>query len=126
MSEGVLGIVVSHGSLAQALVNAVGRITGPDTGLVPVSNDGCSTGSLGDRIRAVTRDGPCILFIDMPGGSCFMAAAKCLRERSDVGIVSGVNLPMLLDFVHHRDQDVSTIVRRLVDVGARAIRTIPT
>ena len=39
------------------------------------------------------------IFTDLPAGSCTMAARRLLREMPGVLLVSGANLPMLLDFV---------------------------
>lgn len=125
MSERLRGVVVTHGSLAESLVDAVASIIGPETGLVAVSNHGCSAESLQERIRQAMRDDPCVLFIDMAGGSCFMAAARGIRERPETRVVAGVNLPMLLDFVRHRELDLDAVTTRLLDAGTKAIRTIP-
>ena len=53
-SETVRGIVVSHGALGAALVDAVQAITGQADLLIPITNDGCSAASLLDRVRAET------------------------------------------------------------------------
>jgi mannose/fructose-specific phosphotransferase system component IIA len=39
--------------------------------------------------------------------------------------VCGVNLPILLDFVFHRDLPVDELVSRLVGKGRDGIRTLP-
>ncbi|MFB3137913.1 MAG: hypothetical protein ACE10B_01660, partial [Phycisphaerales bacterium] len=58
------------------------------------------------------------------GGSCLQAAGRFQREHSSTTVVTGVNLAMLLDFVHHRNADISEAAARAVNVGAGAIRLI--
>ena len=117
MSSGVpvRGLVVCHGRLADALVAAVREIVGEDGGLVPLSNEGCSTEELERRIEALLDDvpGPVIVFSDLPSGSCTFAARHLKRTGRALGLVGGVNLPLLLDFVFHRNLPLPDLLRRL-------------
>lgn len=122
MSE-LRGVVVSHSELASALVAAVRAISGVEGALVPVSNEGCDPKALAARIDAAIGDGPALLFVDLPGGSCLTSAIRLAHGRAEVAVVTGVNLAMLLDFVFHRDVAPAEAARRAVDAGARAIRT---
>lgn len=115
------GVVIGHGTLAAAMVDAVHRIAGDDSGLVPISNTDCDRGTLEERILAAVGDGPAIVFVDMPSGSCLFAAMRRLQTVPNARVVTGVNLAMLLEFVFHRDGDVDAVVARLVDVGVRAV-----
>jgi PTS system N-acetylgalactosamine-specific IIA component len=61
-------------------------------------------GLCGEDIQQLLRDrldatGALVIFTDLQAGSCTMAARRLLREASHVLLVSGTNLPMLLDFV---------------------------
>lgn len=122
MSEPLRGVVVTHAALAQSLVAAVAAITGVSDALIAVSNDGCDSGSLGERIAAAVGRVPAVLFVDLPGGSCFTGAVRAARVQSDIAVVSGVNLAMLLDFVFHRDVTPAAAAQRAADAGAKAIR----
>lgn len=121
MSDSLTGVVVCHGPLASALVAAVEQISGVRGALVPVSNDGCDRGSLEARIDAAVGAGPALVFVDMASGSCLFATLRKLRARDDVGVVTGVNLAMLLDFVFNRDVRAAAAAARAVEVGERAI-----
>ena len=122
MSEPLRGVIVSHAALAEALVQAVAAITGLDDALVAVSNDGCDAETLTQRITEAVGGRPAVLFIDLPGGSCFTSSLREVRGRSDLAVVTGVNLAMLLDFVFHRDVTPAAAARRAAEAGGKAIR----
>jgi mannose/fructose-specific phosphotransferase system component IIA len=121
MSE-LKGVIVSHAAVAQALVAAVAAITGIEGALVPVSNEGCGTEALAERLRDAVGGGPAVLFVDLPGGSCLTSSARYAKQHADIAVVTGVNLAMLLDFVFHRDVAPGDAARRAVDAGGKAIR----
>ena len=121
MSE-LRGIIVSHAAVAQALAAAVQVITGIEDALTAVSNEGCGTEALAERLRDAVGDGPAVLFVDLPGGSCMTSSTRYAKQHADIAVVTGVNLAMLLDFVFHRDVTPAEAARRAVDGGARAIR----
>ena len=123
MSE-LRGIIVSHAAVAQALVAAVRVITGIEDALTAVSNEGCGTEALAERLRDAVGEGggPAVLFVDLPGGSCMTSSTRYAKQHADIAVVTGVNLAMLLDFVFHRDVTPAEAARRAVDAGAKAIR----
>ena len=125
MSDPLRGVIVSHAALAEALVQAVGAITGLGDALVAVSNDGCDAEALTERLTAALGGAPAVLFIDLPGGSCFTSSVRQARGRADLAVVTGVNLAMLLDFVFHRDVTPAEAARRAAEAGGRAIRVPP-
>jgi N-acetylgalactosamine PTS system EIIA component len=116
------GIIVTHAAVAQALVTAVAAITGVQDALTGVSNEGCGTEELSERLRQAIGDGPAVVFVDLPGGSCFTSSVRYAKQHAEIAVVTGVNLAMLLDFVFHRDIPPAEAARRAVDAGAKAIR----
>lgn len=123
MSDSLRGVIVSHAAVAQALLAAVAAITGVDNALIPVSNDGCDSGALAERLTAAIAGQPTVLFVDLPGGSCLTSSVRLARGNANVAVVTGVNLAMLLDFVFHRDLPPAEAARRAAEAGSRAIRT---
>ena len=121
MSE-LRGVIISHAAVAQALVSAVGAITGVNGALLAVSNDGCDSGALSARIVEAVGAGPAVLFVDLPGGSCLTSAVRLAKGKADLAVVTGVNLAMLLDFVFHRDVTPAEAARRAAAAGGKAIR----
>ena len=64
---------------------------------------------------------PAVVFVDLPSGSCALEARRVARARPATAVVCGVNLPMLLDFVFHRDLPLETLVPRLLERGRGGI-----
>jgi mannose/fructose-specific phosphotransferase system component IIA len=128
MSEDAIrGVVVAHGAMAQGLVDAVRRIAGSAAdGLVALSNEGMGPDELQAALRDVGGPGPVVIFADMYSGSCGMAAFASCRDcpRPQV-VICGVNLPLLLDFVFHRELPLDALVDRLVQKGREGVRPLP-
>ncbi|HEX5387553.1 MAG TPA: hypothetical protein VFW66_12670 [Gemmatimonadales bacterium] len=116
------GVVVCHGALAGALVEAAESISGVSGVLVPVTNTGCDRGTLEQRIVAAVGGRPTVVFVDMASGSCLVATLARLRSELDVKVVTGVNLAMLVDFVFHLGQSPGEAACRAAAAGGKAIR----
>ncbi len=124
--EGALGIVVGHGAMAQGLVDAAQRITGGIADcLAPLSNDGKNPEQLRSELVGMVGDSRSVVFVDLQSGSCGMAALSCCRDSVSRVVVSGVNLPMLLDFVFNRELPFDQLVPRLLESGRASIASIP-
>lgn len=121
MTAPILGVVVGHGAVAEALVGAAEQISGVRGALVPVTNTGADRTVLQQRVIDAVGTNRAIVFVDLPSGSCLFAAMRGLPEREHVRVVTGVNLVMLLDFLFHREEEVAVVARRAAEAGARAI-----
>lgn len=122
MSEELRGVVVCHGALASALVQAAEQISGLAGVLVPVSNTGCDREALEDRVIAAVDGQPAVVFVDLASGSCLFAVLKRLRSEPLVKVVTGVNLAMLVDFVFHRALPPAEAASRAVAAGEKSIK----
>ena len=127
MSDGtVRGIVVAHGSMAQGMVDAVRSIAGGAAdALTPVSNSGLSPSDLKAKLEELAGSDQVVVFADLLSGSCGMAAMVSARDQRTRAVVCGVNLPVLLDFVFHRDMPMHELVPRLVSKGRDGISRLP-
>lgn len=115
MSEPVRGVVVAHADLAEALVHCVEGIAGVEGALVAISNNGVGPSELERRVEGAVGASDAVIFVDLASGSCALAAQTAARTSGRVAVVTGVNLPMLLDFVFHRDMELGALVRRLIE-----------
>jgi mannose/fructose-specific phosphotransferase system component IIA len=103
----VPALLVTHGRLGEALAGAAVAITGPMPGLETLSNEGLSRDALvhavGERLAAFGPRGG-LVFADVVGGSCAQAArlAAARGAPGPVRVLCGVNLPMVLDYLHNR------------------------
>lgn len=123
----VPALLVTHGRLGEALVAAARGIVGPVEDVVVLSNEGLSRDALLLRVREeVARFGERggIVLVDVAGGSCaqasFLVASR--DAAGTVPIVCGVNLPLLLDYLHNREGVSSrALAERLVARGQASV-----
>lgn len=121
---GVAGVIVAHGDLAPAMIRAVEGISGVRGALVGISNSGVTPQELRRRVTAAAGKGPAVLFVDMGSGSCAFAARKVAESAPSVAVVTGVSLPMLLDFVFHRDMEPAPLAERVAGKGRAAAEAL--
>jgi len=116
------GVVVAHDGVAGALVRAVEHISGVRGALVAVSNEACAPEELRSRVAGAVSasEGAVLIFVDLSSGSCAFAGRQVLRGHPDVAVVTGVNLPMLLDFVFHREMELAALAERVAAKGRTA------
>ncbi len=125
----LFGLIVTHGALAAALRDSAARIAGDVSQLEIVSNDALSVEGLHARVHeAVDRldtGAGGIIFTDLAGGSCAVACRMVLQQHPRVRLVTGINLPMLVDFVLRRgDLELDALVLRLLQRGQSSIQEL--
>ncbi len=116
-------MVVSHGQLAQELVNAARTIVGEVPGVVAVSigwsDDVGAARDAIERALAEAGGGDVLILTDMFGGTPTNVSLPFLSPR--VEIVTGVNLPMLIKLTSLREGDLVEVARVVRDQGKGAI-----
>jgi len=123
-------IVVSHGNMAEGMLDAARMIVGEMEGIVAVSlREEDAVENLMERILSAisevdTRNGVLIL-VDVFGASPFNASSRLAMVRDKIEVISGVNLPMLLEIaIQHGDEDLDSLVQIALDAGSSSIRTL--
>ena len=125
MTRRVPALLVMHADLAAALMRAAEQVYGPVDGVEVLSNEGLSRDALEaeiDRRVDSWTDGGLVL-TDFWGGSCHLCGVSAARGHAEVAVVSGLNLPILLDYLHNREQyEPGALAERLQKKGQDSIR----
>lgn len=113
-------VVIGHGAFAAGLISAVEQITGRGALLAGLSNSGMTPEQMEDAVKRYVDAGTRVVFTDLPGGSATICARRVTAGCEGVVVVSGVNLPALLDFVFSSDGAEASAAR----AAARGRETI--
>jgi len=124
----MMGVVIAaHGDLGQALIDSAELILGPQenvsaVSLAPQENLESCLCSLLEGINLLDTSQGVIVLADLFGGTPCNASALGVRQR-DYPVVSGVNLPMLLEIFLNRDcvQSVDEMVEIALEAGHTGI-----
>jgi mannose PTS system EIIA component len=122
----VIGIVViTHGRVAEELVNAARAIVGEIPAIVAVSmgwsDDVDAAREQVERAIQEVGGGDTLLLTDMFGGTPTNLSLPFLSPR--VEIVTGVNLPMLIKLTGLREGTLAVVARAVRDQGKDSIYT---
>jgi PTS system mannose-specific IIA component len=115
-------VVVTHGRVAEELVNAARNIVGEVPAIAAVSigwgdDSAAANGAIERGLREV--GGTALVLTDMFGGTPTNLSLPFLS--GDVEIVTGVNLPMLIKACGLRDGSLVEVARAVREQGKGAI-----
>ena len=121
-----LALLVTHGALGAELVKTAESILGIQTDVCTLSNRGLGSDDLvaaiQERVRSLSAGRPVVLFTDLAAGSCGIASRRAEWGDRDVRRITGINLPMLLEFFHYRDTlPLDELMARLETKGKAGI-----
>jgi len=121
----VPALLVTHADLGAALLRAASRVYGPVEDVAVLSNEGLSREQLEEHIASQVKGwihGGLIL-TDFWGGSCHICGVAATRDQGHVVVVTGLNLPLLLDYLHNREShEAEALADRLTQKGRDSIR----
>ncbi len=125
-------LVVSHGALAEGLVDAMQMITGPQEQVAALGlAESEAPENLIDRIEEAIDtldDGDGVLImVDLYGATPFNSSSRLFMESDkQIEIVTGVNLPMLVEIVISREgQNLTDLVNHAYQSGMEGIKMLP-
>lgn len=120
------GIIVSHGKLAEELLNALTIILGEVLNIEAISIGWYddveeSKKKINQSLKRVDQKNGVVIFTDMFGGTPSNLSFSFLRDNR-VEIITGVNLPMLIKFVSlQRNNNLKEVSKKVVEQGKKNI-----
>jgi len=123
------GIIVSHGKLAEELLNALNIILGEVVNMEAISIGWYddveeSKKKINQAIKRVDQKNGVLIFTDMFGGTPSNISFTFLKENQ-VEIITGVNLPMLIKFASlQRSNNLEEVAKKVVEQGRKNIHLV--
>jgi PTS system mannose-specific IIA component len=120
------GIIVSHGRLAEELLNALTIILGEAPNIEAISigwydDVEDSKKKISQCLKRVDQKNGVIIFTDMFGGTPSNLSFSFIRDNQ-VEIITGINLPMLIKFVSlQRSNNLRDVAKKVVEQGKKNI-----
>ena len=101
MTKKYLSFVITHGSLACSIKEVAEQLIKPATELRCYSNSVQVLEEIEkDILGQIEREKPekVAVFVDLVGGSCWIAANRIKQGREQIAVIGGVNVPMLVSY----------------------------
>ena len=120
------GVIVSHGKLAEEILNALTIIIGEAVNIEAISIGWYddveeSKKKINKSLKNVDQKNGVVIFTDMFGGTASNLSFSFLKN-DQVEIITGVNLPMLIKFVSlQRSNNLKEVVKKVVEQGKKNI-----
>jgi len=121
-------VVVSHGKFAQGVVDSSYMIFGPQEKVQVVTfqldeEPEDLSKSLAAAVARFDADDQVLFLVDLWGGSPFNAASRIVAEHVDrMGLITGLNLPMLIEAYTVRDKPLNEVIAHLEETGKIGIK----
>ena len=117
-------ILVSHGTFAPGLQNAVSMLAGSNREDFMGSDE--FAGHVRECLKGITAEDEILLFGDIVGGSPLTTAANVIAQEGLMGVTSmmgGMNLPLVLSAVLEKDSmDTAELTRMILEESREQIK----
>jgi len=120
------GIIVSHGKLAEELLNALNIILGEVVNIDAISIGWYddveeSKKKMSQSLQSVNKKNGVLIFTDMFGGTPSNLSFSFIKDNQ-IEIITGVNLPMLIKFASlQRSNNLKDVAKKVVEQGRKNI-----
>ncbi|GEA14175.1 PTS mannose transporter subunit IIAB [Moorella sp. E308F] len=122
-------LLLTHGKLGEAVLDVVTMLLGPQEQVRALAlNPGDQIDAFREKARelatALDQGDGVLLLVDVAGGSPANIALEMVTS-SNRAVVTGVNLPMLLElFIHRKGATLASLVDRVQDWSREGISTM--
>lgn len=117
-------LLVTHGPYATALIESVEMVYGKQEKIESVYlSQGESVEKLQDKINEAINTLNCeqvLIMVDILGGTPYTAGAIKL-ENPNINVITGINMPMLLEILPHRNEDLKVLSKIAAESGKNGI-----
>jgi mannose/fructose/sorbose-specific phosphotransferase system IIA component len=116
--------------MASGLLDAARMIVGDQEALLALSLQEMEDveglmAKVEEAISQVDTGGGVLVLVDLPGASPFNASARIAMQREGIGVVTGVNLPMLAELLVMRDgSSLEECIDIAKEAGISGVRTL--
>ncbi len=121
-------IVTGHANFGSGITSSVNLIAGEQEAyrgvdFLPTYSTEDLTRELSKALDELKDCEGVIIFTDLMGGTPFNVSAQLGRERKDIRVIAGTNLPMLVEVVMSRKfmDDLDELVDSLIETGKEQV-----
>ena len=125
-------VIVTHGNMAHGILESMQMITGEQAQVVPIIlEEDKSPEDLSElikhAIKQVDNGNGVLIMVDLFGATPFNVSARLYMESDhSLEVVTGLNLPMLVETVITRgENDLNTVFEIAQNAGISGIKSIP-
>ncbi|MDT8345216.1 MAG: PTS fructose transporter subunit IIA [Thermohalobaculum sp.] len=118
-------VIVAHGNLAQALLEATEHVVGPQANaravaILPSDDLHARQAEINGVVAAVDDGAGVVLITDMFGGTPSNLALGAMT-RPGIEVIYGANLPLLVKLAKSRERPMAEAVRLSIEAGEKYI-----
>ncbi len=120
-------VLTGHGQFAPGLASAIEMVAGEQPAFAVVPFEGSRAAEYGDDLRRAITDlrAECeavLVFVDLLGGTPFNQTMMIAADVDNVEIVTGANLPMMVELVITRGgATISQLASQAVEIGQMGV-----
>ncbi len=123
-------IIGTHGGTAEQLLKSTEMIIGQQENVacidfIPGENTDTLIQKFKEKLQTLQTDDGVLFMVDLYGGSPFNAASQISITKDHYDVVTGVNIPMLLETLSTRSSlSFEELVNAALNAGSQGIRSL--
>jgi mannose PTS system EIIA component len=123
-------ILVSHGPMANGMLEAANMIVGDQEGIKAISLEEMDDveglmEKISTAVQSVDSGDGVLVLVDVFGASPFNASARLALTRNNMEVITGMNLPMLLELaIQRQSSNLEECIKIALEAGSSSIKTL--